>query len=80
MAACFVCQCVKLLVHAFCVVHMFLTQRRTRFICGVLMPCSKGSVMWVGMLGSKVIKGVLLVETLKGHWTSITSLFLYLIL
>ena len=63
MAACFVC--VKLLVHAFCVVHIFLTQTRIRFICGVLMPCSKGNVMWVGMLGSKVIKGVLLDETLR---------------
>ena len=59
------CQCVKLLVHVFCVVHIFLTQKRIRFICGVLMPCSKGNVMWVGMLGSKVIKGVLLVETLR---------------
>ena len=42
------CQFVKLLVHAFCVVHIFLTQRRIRFICGVLMPCSKGNVMWMG--------------------------------
>ena len=48
------------LVHTFCVVHIFLTERRIRSICGVLMPCSKGNVMWVGMLGSKVIKGVLL--------------------
>ena len=66
MAACFVCQSVsQLLVHAFCVVHIFLTQRRIRFICGVLMPCSKGDKMWVGMLGSKVIKGVLLDETIR---------------
>ena len=65
MAACFVCQCVKLLVHAFCVVHIFLTQRRISFICGVLMLCSKGNVMRVGMLGSKVIKAVFLVETLR---------------
>ena len=65
MAACFVCvcvcqpvsQCFKLLVHTFCVVHIFLTRRRIRFICGVFMPCSKGNVMRVGMLGLKVNKG-----------------------
>ena len=28
-------------------------------------PCSKGNVMWVGMLGSNFIKGVLLNETLR---------------
>ena len=73
MAACLVsqsvsqsiCQCVKLLVYAFCIVHIFLMQRRIRFIRGVLMPYNVGNVMWVGMLGSKVIKGVLLNETLR---------------
>ena len=64
-------QCVKLLVHAFSVVHIFLKQRQIRFICGVLMPCSKGNVMWAGMLGSKVIKGVLLDETLLGQYVKI---------
>ena len=33
-----VSQSAKLLVHGFCVVNIFLTQRQIRFICGVLMP------------------------------------------
>ena len=69
MAACTVCQCVcqsvKHLVHAFCVVHIFLTQRQIRFICGMLMPYTVGNIMRVCVLGSKVIKGVLLDETLR---------------
>ena len=73
MAACFVCQsvsqsvsqCVKLLVYTVCIIHIFLTQRRIRFICGVLMPYNVGNIMQVDMLGSKVIKGVLLDETLR---------------
>ena len=68
MAACTVCQSVsqpvKLLVHAFCVVHIFLTQRQIGFVCGV-MPYNVGNKMRVGMLGSKVIKGVLWDETLR---------------
>ena len=60
-----VSQSVKLLVYAFCVVHIFLTQRRIKFICGMLMPYNVGNIMRVGMLGSKVIKGVLLNETLR---------------
>ena len=69
MTACFVSQsvsqCVKLLVYTFCIVHIFITQRRIRFICGVLMPYNVGNIMRVDMLGSKVIKGVLLDETLR---------------
>ena len=38
-----VSQSVKLLVHTFCVVHFFLTQRRVGFVCGVLIPCSRGT-------------------------------------
>ena len=60
-----VSECVKLLVYTFCIVHIFLTQRRIRFICGVLMPYNVGNIMQVDMFGSKVIKGVLLDETLK---------------
>ena len=59
-----VCQCVQHEVHAFCV-HIFLMQRRTGFVCGVFIPWSRGNVMRVGLLGSKVIKGVLLDETLR---------------
>ena len=69
MAACTVCQCVcqsvKLLVHTVCIVCIFLTQRQIGFICGMLMPYYVGSIMLVGMLGSKVIMGVLLDETLR---------------
>ena len=69
MAACFVSQsvsqCVKLLVYTFCIVHIFLTQRRVRFICGVLMPYSVWNIMQVDMFGPRVIKGVLLDETLR---------------
>ena len=69
MAVCFVSQsvsqCVKLLVYTFCIVRIFLTQRRIRFICGVLMPYNVGNIMRGDMLGSKVIKGVLLDETLR---------------
>ena len=54
-----VCQSVKLLVHAFCVVHIFLMQRRIGFVCGLLMPYNVGNKVRVGMLGSKIIKGVL---------------------
>ena len=51
-AACFVSQwvsqCVKLLVYTFCIAHIFLTQWRIRFICGVLMPYNVGNTMgWV---------------------------------
>ena len=47
--------------YTFCIVHIiFLMQRRIRFICGVLMPYNVGNIMQVDMLGSKVIKGVLL--------------------
>ena len=60
-----VSQCVKLLVYTFCIVHIFLTQRWIRFICGVLMPYNVGNIMRVDMFGSKVIKGVLLDETLR---------------
>ena len=56
---------VKHLVHAFCVVHIFLTQTQIRFICGMLMPYNVGNIIWVCALGSKVIKGVLLDETLR---------------
>ena len=59
MAACYVSQsvsqCVKLLVYTFCIVHIFLTQGRIRFTCGVLMPNKVGNIMRVDMLGSKVI-------------------------
>ena len=62
MAACTVCQSVKVLVHALvhalCTVHIFLTQTRISVICGAF-------IMWVGLLGSKLIKGVLLDETLR---------------
>ena len=34
------------------------------FVCGVVIPYSTWSIMQVGLLGSKVIKGVLLQETL----------------
>ena len=61
-----VSQCVNLLVHAFCVVHIFLMHRRVGFICGMFKPCTIGNIIRVGLLGSKVtIKGVLLVETLS---------------
>ena len=52
-----VCQSVKLLVYDFCVVHIVLTQRQIRFVCDVFIPCSKGNIMCVGLLGSKVITG-----------------------
>ena len=38
MVACVVCLCVKLLVYVFCVVHIFLMQRRIGFMC-MLMQC-----------------------------------------
>ena len=60
-----VSQSVKLLVHSFCVVHIFLMQRWIRFICGMFVPCSRVNIMQVGLLGSKVIKGVLLDKTLR---------------
>ena len=60
-----VCQTVKLLVHALCIVHIFLMQRQIGFACGMLMPYYVGNIMLVCMLVSKVIKGVLLDETLR---------------
>ena len=53
-----VCVCVsvsmlQLLVHVFCVVHIFLTQRRIRFVYGVFIPCSIGNIMRVGLVGAK---------------------------
>ena len=54
-----VCQSVKLLVYVSCVVHIFLTQTRMGFVCDVNTG-SRGNIMQVGLLGSKVIKGVLL--------------------
>ena len=70
MVACFVSQSVSESVsvsnlYAFCVVYIFLTPRQIRFICAVLMPYNVGNIMHVSMLGSKVIKGVLLMETLR---------------
>ena len=53
-----VCVC-QLLVHTFCVVHIYLMQRRIVFVCGVFIPCSRGRG-WHnagGFVGSKVIKG-----------------------
>ena len=64
-----VCVSVKLLVHAFCGVHIFLTQRWIGLTCGMLMRYNVGNKMRMSMLGSKVIKGVLLDETLR--WISI---------
>ena len=55
MAACTVCQSVKLLVHVFCVVHTFLTQRQIGFVCGVLMPYN---VKNVGMLAGAYLGGL----------------------
>ena len=56
-----VCQCVsqsvKLLVHAFCGVHIFLTQRQIGFVCGVFMPCNVENKMRVGMLGQRSLRG-----------------------
>ena len=46
-----VSQCV--LVHAFCDVHNFLTQRLIGFIFGVLMPYNVGNKMQMGMLGQR---------------------------
>ena len=70
MAACFVSQSVSQWVSVsnfqytlFASFIFFLTQRRIRFTCGVLMPYNVGNIMRVDMLGSKVIKGVLLDET-----------------
>ena len=48
-----VSECVKLLVDTFCIIHIFLTQRRIRFTCGVLMPYNVGNIMRVDMLGVK---------------------------
>ena len=59
-------ECVKLLVYTFCIVHIFLMQRWIRFIFGVFMPHNVGNIMWVDMLGSKVIEGVLLVASTTG--------------
>ena len=48
MAACFVSASVsqhaKLLVYTYCVVHIFVAQRRIRFICGMLMPYNVGNI------------------------------------
>ena len=60
-----VSQSVKHLVHTLCIVHNCLMQRRIKFIFGVLLSYNVGNKMRVGMLGSKVIKGVLLDETLR---------------
>ena len=60
-----VSQSVNLLVHGFCVVHIFLTQRRIRFVLGVFIPCSRENIMRLGLLGLTVIKGVLFDETLR---------------
>ena len=57
------CQFIRT-VYTFCAVHIFLTERQIKFTC-VLMPYNVGNIMWVGMLGSKVIKGVLLDETVR---------------
>ena len=57
-------ECVKLLVYTFCIIHIFLMQRWIWFIFGVFMPYNVGNIMQGDMLGSKVIKGVLLDETL----------------
>ena len=62
-----VSQCVELLVPAVFVVHIFLTHRQIGFVCTVFIPCSRGNIIWVGLLGSKVIKGVLLDETLRAE-------------
>ena len=64
-----VCQCMCLsvcqtnLVYTSCVIHICLTQRRIRFVCGMLMPYNVENIMQAGLLGSKAIKG--LVETLR---------------
>ena len=67
MAACFVSQSVSVsnLVYTFCIIHIFLMQRWIRFIFGVFMPYNVGNIMRVDMVGSKVIEGVLLDETLR---------------
>ena len=63
MATCFVgvCVsqpvCVKLLDCAFCVAHISLTRRRIGFVHGVLMPYSRGNIMWVAMLGQRSLRG-----------------------
>ena len=65
MAACFASQCVKLLVFTFCVVHISLKHRQIRFICGMIMSYNVENIMQVGLMGSKVIKVVLIDETLR---------------
>ena len=57
MAACIVCLCVKLLIHTFGVVIIFLMQRWFRFICGILMAYYRGDTMGMCILGSHFIKG-----------------------
>ena len=37
------CVCVKLLVHAFCFVHTFSTQKRIGVIYGMIMPYNSGN-------------------------------------
>ena len=49
--------CVKLLVYTFRVIHICITQGRIGFICGSLMPYYVESIIQVGLLGSKVVKG-----------------------
>ena len=65
MTACFACfsQYVRVLVYPFCVVHIVLIQRWIGFVCGMFMPYNVENLMQVGLLGSKIIKGVLLDET-----------------
>ena len=65
MAACTVCQSVyvcvyqsvKLLVHVFCGVHIFLTQRQIKFVWGILMPYNVGNIMYVCVSVCVGVKG-----------------------
>ena len=41
---------------------IFLTKRRIKLVCGMLMPYNVGNKMRVGILGSKVIKGSVLLR------------------
>ena len=60
-----VSQFVKLLVNAFCVVHFCFNAKTNRVRMWCVYTLWQGNIMRVALLGSKVIKGVLLDETLR---------------
>ena len=71
MAACTLCVnrpyvCSTFSTHFLCCSHLFNAKTNRVHMWCVYIPCSRvGYIMRVGLLGSKVIKKVLLNETLR---------------